>query len=254
MNRSSRAQQMLALAVVLAFVVGLAVTVASPATAEAQDNAGASLTLQASPIVQGQLLRTVAVALEPGQTGLAALGAALVYDTDAVVVSSCAVSEVGACNVTDQGKVLVSVFNLSGLSSNEQLLTINFEAALGANGNTSFEVIVNTAVPLSGEHLADITGDTLEIVVAAPTFGSLTGTVIAEDSETGLYAVGVCLTHDLTGHETCTTSSGLGNWRVDDLAAGTYAVAATDATGVYAAMVGSDRVVEGQIFLSTNSS
>ena len=244
MNRRLHSRQWIALAMALAVVSALAVMVVSPNQADAQNEAGASVFLTVSPPSAEQPFRTLAVDLDPGDSGLAALGATLLYDTDQILVSSCSVSEVGACNVQQEnGKVLVSVFNVTRLRANEQLMTISFTPTPTAGGSTSFTMDVTTAVNVRGERLPEILAAPVETYVTEAETGALTGDVVAADTAVGLYALDVCATNDATQIEVCTTTTGLGTWRINDLPTGDYTVAITDPNGVYSPAITTGAVV-----------
>jgi len=230
----------------MSIVTGLAITIASPAVADAQDSTSASLSLNVSESSADQTFRTVAVALDPGLSGLAALGGSLTFDTANVTVSSCALSEVGACNVID-GEVLFSVFNLARLPANEQLMTINFEPTTASAANTVFAVAATTAVNNRGEAIGAVTGNSIDVQIFTPTYGSLTGSVVQAATTAGIYALDVCVVSDASGAETCTTTTGLGTWRIDQLATGTYAVVVTDSTDTYDGVVLSGFVREDEV-------
>lgn len=246
MNRSLFALPLVALFAAMSIVTGLAITIASPAVADAQDSTSASLSLNVSESSADQTFRTVAVALDPGLSGLAALGGSLTFDTANVTVSSCALSEVGACNVID-GEVLFSVFNLARLPANEQLMTINFEPTTASAANTVFAVAATTAVNNRGEAIGAVTGNSIDVQIFTPTYGSLTGSVVQAATTAGIYALDVCVVSDASGAETCTTTTGLGTWRIDQLATGTYAVVVTDSTDTYDGVVLSGFVREDEV-------
>ncbi len=230
MNRSPRTRSWIGVTVVVAFLASLVFTISA---VDAQDNSEPSLSMTVSPVDATQPFRTFGVALDAGDAGLAALGATIRFDPALIVASSCSVSEAGACNATEAGQVLVSVFNLGGLKSNDQLLTVNFEAAPGATGTATLDLTVDTAVSFQGLEISVVETASIEIELAPVEFGSLTGDVIDSESTAGLFALDVCVSHELTQSETCTTSSGLGTWRIDDLAVGAYTVVVSDPAGVY---------------------
>ena len=233
MKRSPRIRRLTGTAVVVAVLTTLLFTVSNPTSADAQAATDASLGLTVSPADAEQPFRTVAVSVDPGSSGLAAVGATLSFDATKIQVSSCEVSEIGACNVTDQGTVLVSVFNLTGIDANEQLLTVNFTPMPAATGTSTFELTVDTAVNFNGAPLASIEPVSVQVELAPIEFGALTGDVIAASSETALYALDVCAVNDSTQVSSCTTTTGLGTWRIDDLQVGGYTVTVRDSTGVY---------------------
>lgn len=236
MNRSPYALRWIAPSLLLVVVAAL-VALLSPTVADAQEDNPAALSLAVSPADAVTPFRTVALALDAGDSGLAAIGATIHFDPDLIIAGSCSVSEVGACNVIDDGQVLMSVFSLSGLRSNDQLLTVNFEPAPGATGTTAFELTVETAVSAQGAQLPTVVEPSVPITLASVDQGSLTGDVLDSESAVGLFALDVCATHDVTQIATCTTSSGLGTWRIDELPVGDYTIGVTDAAGVYASAV-----------------
>lgn len=246
MNRSLFALPLAALFAAMSIITGLAITIASPAVADAQDSTSASLSLNVSESSADQTFRTVAVALDPGLSGLAALGGSLTFDPANVTVSSCALSEVGACNVID-GEVLFSVFNLARLPANEQLMTINFEPTTASAANTVFAVAATTAVNNRGEAIGAVAGNSIDVQIFTPTYGSLTGSVVQAATTAGIYALDVCVVSDSSGAETCTTTTGLGTWRIDELATGTYAVVVNDSTDTYDGVVLSGFVREDEV-------
>lgn len=233
MSRSSSVQRWTALGVLIALVATLSWTVLTPSSAGAQASTDATLALTVSPASAEQSFRTVAVSIDPGDGVVAALGATLTYNAEQILVTSCDVAEAGACNA-DNGQVLVSVFNLSGIKANDQLLTVNFEP-LVENASTEFTLTVDTAVNLAGEPLPEIVVTPIDAELTELQFGSLTGDVVAADSQIGVYGIDICATNTATLAEQCTTTSGLGTWRLDGLVVGDYTVATTDASGVYAA-------------------
>jgi len=231
--------------VFIALIATFSWTVLTPSSAGAQDSTDATMALSVSPATAEQSFRTVAVSIDPGAGAVAALGATLTYDAEKVLVTSCDVAEAGACNA-ENGRVLVSVFNLTGINANDRLLTVNFEP-LVENAATEFAMIVDTAVNFAGDPLPEIVVAPVVAELTEQQFGSLTGDVVAADSQIGVYGIEICATHTATLAEQCTATSGLGTWRIDGLAVGDYTVAATDASGVYAAGAATGTVVANDV-------
>ena len=114
-------------------------------------------------------------------------------------------------------------------------------------GSASMQVASSTAVTAQGAKLANVSPDSIEVEPSPVAFGSLTGTVVAVDTQTALYAIDVCVTHDESTTETCTTTTGLGNWRIDHIETGSYRVVASDAAAVYATATGAGVVAADQV-------
>ena len=250
MHRSPRTITRIGTVAIAVLLTALLVVVGDATKADAQDPNDASLELAISDFDANEPFRTLAVSLDPGDSGMAALGATIHYETDAIDATACSVSEVGACNVTDDGRVLVSVFNLSGLKQNDQLLTLNFSTNPAATGATAFELTVDTAVSFDGSQLPPIEDVSVDVELAPVASGSLTGDVTDNDSGAGLFNLDVCVVNEATLADDCTTTSGLGTWRFDDLATGVYTVVISDSSGTYASaettgMVRADEVVAG---------
>lgn len=204
--------------------------VASPASADAQRASEASLALAVSPLGADGETRTAALGFTQGDIAVGSLETSLIYDADAISVLSCVVSEVGACHDVGDGVVKMVVFNLTAIQTNEQLLTVDFVALNGA-AETTLEVEVHVVGDLQATELETIVVEPLTIATSMSERGSLTGDVA--NAESGLYNLEVCAIAVATEATTCTLTSGLGTWRIDDLPAGEYRISIVDPAGVY---------------------
>jgi len=219
------------LGVVVAVVAALAAFV--PTSADAQSTGNPTAEIVVVEPAAGQSFRTVAVDLASGDVGLAAITAELSYDPAAITVLGCEISEAGACNDLGDGRILVSVFNTNGLLDNNQLVTANFQTAAATSGTSTFDLTIVEAVDITARDLELFQVEANEFDLEAPTFGSITGDVVAADSQTGLYAIEVCAVNSATDARSCVNSTGLGTWRIDDLPAGTYDIKISDPAQVY---------------------
>lgn len=244
MTRTARRTRPPVVGFVLVIVAALAAAIVFGSEVGARAGADPSITLVAAPTGPDQNSYTLAVSFDPGESAIAALGATLRFDDRRVTVHSCAVSEAGACNV-DGDQVLFSVFDVRRLDANDRLVTVDFDPVPGAVG-AQFDLAVDTAVAPDGSHVPEFAVAPLDLSFEPAARGALTGEVVGTGSPTGLYGIDVCAL-DAGGRATCTSSTGLGTWRIDDLAVGAYTIEAQDPSGVLGSVTGTATVVADQI-------
>jgi len=236
--------------VFLALIAALVWSVAAPVSADAQNEQQPVASLSASEASAASSFRTVALGLEAGDIGLAAISGTLSYDADAITVLACEVSEAGACNPSEPGIVRMTAFAANGLRDNERVMTVDFQAVPGATGISTFTFDMEEAVDFRTNDVDKMSVDPLAVTLTEASFGSLTGDVIAADTQIGLFGIDVCALHAATAEQTCTTTSGLGTWRIDDLVTGGYTISFADPAALYAtatatAAVDSDAITTG---------
>jgi len=256
MKTANRRFGALGVAVALLLVLG---TVAQPATAAAEsaltqravsepqgataapiDNEVAVATVEIATVVidEGAKAATVALAINPGPTPIAAFQLELVYDGEALTATGCDhVTGFGVCAPKSDGHLELNAARIESWTTRTEVVHVSFDVrassalrigkVTGVWGDESSGMNkVAYDLAFGAIHVGEPEPDNAEEHRSAVLDGkaSLTGTASAGVQNSGLYGAGVCVMHEVSHAARCTITNNRGEYRIDGLPAGAYTV------------------------------
>lgn len=225
------ATAVIAAVTLIAMLIGVVVA-AQPAYAQDETPA---IVASSHDITPGETF-TAAVSFDPAGVDVGAVSLILRYDTTSLEAQSCAASGTGICHLTP-GSVRLALVNTERIDATAELMTVDF-VVLAAAATSELTVDLNTMGATSGERLSDVqvSPGLISASTEAPQLlGGLNGEVLDADGA-GVFAAQVCAL-GAAGVQTCTETSGLGSFAIDDLPSGDYSVTITDSSGALASAV-----------------
>ena len=227
----------------IAAVAALLAAIVAPAVAAAQP--GTPTLSVGSYELTDETSFVASVALDVAGADVGALSAVLDYDRAALQFVTCTTSDAGVCNEMD-GQVHFAGFDVEGFVSDDRFLDVEF-AVLDRSAPTDLDLTITTSVDLlgtEGEQLTAVSG-TVSFVAPAVPVGGINGEVL-DGAGVGVFGAQVC-TVSATAEQSCTVTTGLGAFVLDDVAVGTHSLVVSDPNDVLPTTTQLVDVAEGRV-------